>query len=121
MWDLPPMYYPERHTLAYGDPQFGTTLLGLPVFAATGNIVLAFNLVVLVSIPLCALGMVALVRHLLQSRKAALVAALIWGFGAWHSGQSSHQQLLSLEFLPFLLLALHRYGETRRTRYLVWL
>src|SRR5690348_13503062 len=27
LWNLPPMYYPVKGTLAYGDPQFGTTVL----------------------------------------------------------------------------------------------
>ena len=52
---------------------------------------------------------------------ARLFAAVVWAFGAWRSGQSSHQQLLSLECLPWLLLMLHRYAETRRTTFLVGL
>ena len=119
MWDLPPMYYPATGTLAYGDPQFGTTLLGLPIFAATGNIVPAYNLAVLISIPLCALGAYALARHLTRSRAAALFAAVVWGFATWHNANAVNQQILSLEVLPFLLLMLHRYGETRQMRFLI--
>lgn len=119
MWGAPPFFYPDHATLTYGDPQFGTTLLGLPIFAATRNPVLAYNVPVLISIPLCAFGAYLLARHLTKSRAAGFLAALIWGFGTWHNGQATHQQLLSLEFLPFLLLALHRYGETRKARYLV--
>ena len=56
MWDLPPIFYPAHLTLAYTDPQLGVTLLGLPVYAATHNIVAAYNFVVLVSFPLAHWG-----------------------------------------------------------------
>ena len=121
IWDLPPIYYPGRLTLTYTDPQIGVTLLGLPVYAATHSIVAAYNFVVLISVPLCALGAYALARHLTESRGAALIAGIAWGFGAWHGAQASHQQLLSLEGLPWVLLCLHRYGESRESRFLVGL
>ncbi len=120
-WSLPPIFYPVTNALTYGDPQLGTTLLGLPLFAATHNIVLAYNFVVLIALPLCAIGAYALARHLTSSRGAGLIAMMVWGFGAWHTGQADHQQLLSLEFLPFLLLCLHRYGETKQRRWLAGL
>jgi hypothetical protein len=50
---------------------------------------------------------------------ADLAAAVGWGFGIWHSGEAVHQQILSLEVLPLILLALHRFGETRRGRFLL--
>ena len=121
MWDLPPIFYPAHLTLAYTIPQLGVTLLGLPVYAATHNILAAYNFVVLVSFPLGALGAYALARHVTGSRGGGLYAGVAWGFGAWRSGQASHQQLLSLECLPWLLLCLHRYAETRQTKYLVGL
>ncbi len=119
IWDVPPIYYPARLTLTYTDPQIGVTLLGLPIYAFTRNIVAAYNFVVVISMPLCALGAYALARHLTGSRGAALIAGIAWGFGAWHAAHASHQQLLSLEALPWLLLCMHRYGETKQDRYLV--
>ncbi len=121
MWDLPPYFYPAHRTLAFDDPQIGVTLLGLPFYAASRNIVLAYNAVVLLSLPLCALGAYALARHVTGSRVGGLTAGLAWGFGAWHSGQAGHQQILSLECLPWAMLMLHRYAATGRTRFLVGL
>ncbi len=120
-WDLPPYFFPTRHALALDDPQIGVTLLGLPVFAATHSAIAAYNTVALLSLPLCALGSYALARHLTGSRGAALVAGIAWGFGAWHSGQAAHQQILSLECLPWALLMLHRYAESGGGRFLVGL
>lgn len=118
LWSLPPYFYPASPSLIFNDPQIGATLLGLPFFAATGNAILAYNAVVLLSFPLCALGAYALVRHLTASAGAAVFAGVAWGFSIWHLGHIAHQQLLSLEFLPLLLLALHRYGETKANRFL---
>ncbi len=119
MWSVPPIWYPSANPRVFGEPQFGTTIIGLAAFAATRNIVLAYNTVVLIALPLSALGTYMLVRHLSGNRTAAMLGAIAWGFGAWHGSEAGHQQLLSLECLPFILLALHRYGETRRSVYLL--
>ncbi len=119
MWDIPPMYYPAHSTLAYGDPQFGTTIVGLPIFLLTKNIVAAYNFPILIAFPLSGIGAYALLKYLTANRYVSLLGAFIWAFCPWHAGEAAHQQILSIEFLPWILLSLHRYADTRKRSWLV--
>src|SRR5437879_8964580 len=43
------IFYPLRHTLAFGDHMIGEALIGLPLWLATGNPLLEYNVLVLAS------------------------------------------------------------------------
>ena len=44
------IYYPERHTLAYSENLIGSAFLAAPIIWVTGNLVLAMNIVALLSV-----------------------------------------------------------------------
>lgn len=79
-------------------------LLTLPVQLLAGSIV-AYNMVVTLSLTLAASGAYLLVTHLTGSRVAGWFGGLIFGFGSYHMMHLlGHANLLASEGLPVYLL-----------------
>lgn len=112
-WNAP-IFYPEPLALAYSEHLSAQILQVLPVYAVTGNAVLTYNVVFLSTFVLSGLGMFLFVRQLTGSARAAFVAGLIYAFTPYRIGQFSHVQVLSSQWMPFVLFGLARYFETRR-------
>ena len=108
------IFYPEPLTLAYSEHLTAQVLQILPVYAATGNIVLSYNLLFLSTFVLSGLGTFLLVRELTGSARAGFVAGLLYAFAPYRIGQFSHLQVLSSQWMPFALYGFRRYFETRR-------
>jgi hypothetical protein len=122
------LYYPYRlganalplyfHTL---QPLNG--LLALPVLLLTDDVVgptFAYNLLLLGHMILTGCAMFWLVRYLTGSAAGALVAGIVFTFGAFHQYHIHEAQLelIPLEWLPLFVLFLHRllYGPPERKR-----
>jgi hypothetical protein len=113
------IFYPERLTIAYSEHLTPQMLQSLPIYAATGNIVLCYNLVFLSTFVLSGVAMYLLVRDLTGRPLAAFLAGLAFAFAPYRISQFSHIQELSSFWMPLALLALRRYFVTGRTRSLV--
>lgn len=108
------IFYPERLTIAYSEHIAPQMLQGLPILAATDNIVLTYNLLFLSTFVLSGLGAFLLVRELTRSPLAAFVAGLAFAFAPYRLAQMSHLQVLSSQWMPFVLYGFRRYFETGR-------
>ncbi len=106
------MFHPHRGTLAYTDHHLGLALLAWPVRLLGAGAVFAHNVVWLASFPLTGLTLFWLVRHLTGHAGAATVAAVLYAFSHFRFGQLGHIQMLSHQFLPLMLLGLHRAAES---------
>jgi hypothetical protein len=117
-WNTP-IFYPEPLALAYSEHFALHSLLTLPVYAVTRNPVLCYNLSFLTTFVLAALGMYLLVRDLAGERDrfsgAAFVAGLAFAFAPYRIATLSHLQVLSSQWMPYVLLGLHRYFRSRST------
>ena len=100
------IFDPYPHTLAYSELLLGNGLLALPITAASGNPVLGYNLVLLLSFVLSGLGAYLLAFELCRSRGAGLVAGAIYAFSSYRLTNLAQAQLLITQWLPFALLAL---------------
>ena len=109
-------FYPYPATLAYSENLLGIALLAAPIVLGTGNPVLAHNLAVLASFLLSGLGAYLLARYLTGSRRAALIAGIIFAFAAYRLNGISQLQNLTIQWLPFAFLYLTRSFRTSRTR-----
>ena len=109
----------EPLTLAYSEHLLALTLPILPVYALTGNLILCYNLLFLSTFFLSAVGTYLLVRDLSDSPRAAFAAGLFYAFSLYRIGQFSHLQVLSSQWMPFVLFGMRRYFEHRRPRALV--
>jgi hypothetical protein len=102
------MFHPRRGTLTYTEHLVGLLPLVEPARLAGAGPLLAHNLVWLGTFPLTGLAMFWLVRHLTGDAGAAAVAAVLYAFSHFRFGQLGHIQVLSHQWLPILLLGLHR-------------
>jgi hypothetical protein len=110
------IFYPEPLTLAYSEHLFAESLQVLPIYAATGNILLSYNLLFIASFALSGYAACLLVRDLTGERWAAFLGGLAFAYAPYRLGQFSHLQVLTSYWMPLALLGLHRFFVTRRTR-----
>jgi len=106
------IFYPHHNTAYYGDILPVETALAWPVGRLTGNFVLAYNLLWLLSFFLCAAGMFALVRHLARSWTAALLSGVIFAFCVYHFAHLAHLELLFFGWIPLCFLFLHKFFDS---------
>lgn len=103
------IFYPEPLTLAYSEHLFAQALQIWPVYAVTGNIILCYNLLFLSTFVLSGLGVFLFVREVTGSARAGFVAGLIYAFAPYRVPQFSHLQVLSSQWMPFVLYGLRKY------------
>ena len=113
------IFFPEPRALAFSEHFIAQTLMVLPVYWMTGNLLLCYNLAFLASFVLTGLGAFLLARRLTGSAPAAAIAAFVATFNVYRIAfEVAHLHVLSIQWFPFVLLFLHRYVETDRRRWL---
>jgi Protein of unknown function (DUF3108) len=110
------IFHPATGTLAYSDHLLLQSIVLAPLYAATGNVVLCYNVLLIASLIASALAMHLFVRSVVGTTGGAYLAGLAWGFGSYRFAHLLHLQLQSLYFLPLVLLFLHRLVAGRRYR-----
>ena len=118
-WWQFPIFYPTRDTLAFSEHLLGISVIATPLEWLTGNVMVTYNVMALLTFPLCAAAMYALVWRLTRSHAGAFIAGLAFGFAPYRISQSPHIQMLAMFWAPLALLGLHAYVDTRRVRWLV--
>lgn len=113
------IFYPEPLTLAYSEHFTAQLVQALPLLAVSDNVILAYNLLFISTFVLSGLGTFLLVRDLTGRPLAALVAGLAFAFAPYRIDQFSHLQVLSTQWMPFVLYGFRRYLDTGRRRALV--
>lgn len=108
------IFYPEANTLALSELILPDQVLFAPLLRLTHNPLVAYNLTLLATFPLSALSMLALVFYLTRRFSAAFIAGFIFGFTPIRLSHLHHAQLLTLVWLPLLLLFLDRWLNERR-------
>lgn len=102
------IFFPDPAALTYTDPLFGIALFTLPIYAATNNPVLTYNLIWLLTFVLNGLAMHVLAYRVTRSHPAALVAGLTYAFSFYVMLHAhAHLSLIWVWLLPlsFVLLA----------------
>lgn len=115
----PNIFYPQPLTLTYSDSMLWPSLTAVPLLAAGLHPVVAYNVLFLSSFVLSGLATFALAAHLTGSRRAAFIAALLFGFYPYRFQHYSHLELQMTYWMPLALLAWHRFFVTQRARYAV--
>jgi hypothetical protein len=108
------IFYPAPLTLAYSEHLIPQAIQIFPLYLLSGNPILCYNVLFLSSIVLAGLGMYLLVRELTGNELAAFVAGLLFAFAPYRLPQSGHLQVLTSQWMPFVLYGLLRYFKTRR-------
>jgi hypothetical protein len=110
------IFYPADATLAYSDHLLLQSALLAPVYAATGNLALCYNVLFVGSLIASGLAMHVFVRTVVGSTGAAYLAGLAWAFWPYRFAHLLHVQLQALYFLPVAFLFLHKLMAGRRKR-----
>jgi hypothetical protein len=110
------IFHPAPLALAYSEHLIPQAIQIFPVWLISGNPILCYNLLFLSSIVLAGLGMYLLMRELTGNTLAAFIAGLLFAFAPYRLPQSGHLQVLTSQWMPFVLYGLLRYFHTRRLR-----
>ena len=105
------MFAPNPHTLAFSELLLPQAIMAWPVWLVAHDGLLAYNLMVLVTYPLCAIAMYALCRGLGAARGAAFVAGLCYTFAPFRLDNTAHLQVLSMQWMPCAVLAVIRFMQ----------
>ena len=115
-WNFPG-YAPLEGVTAFTEHLLLTYPIATPIIWTTGNPILAYNVLFLLSPVLNGVATYALVRELTQSRVASFIAGLAFAFAPYQAVQLSHIQQMMSFGMPIALLGLHRYlGPARPAR-----
>ena len=113
-WFNAPIFHPAPLTLAYSEHLLADAILAAPVLLAGGDAVLAHNLVFLACLALSGLGAYLLAWELTGSRGAAWIGGIGFAFAPFRFGHLGHLQLQAAQFMPVVLLYLHRWARDPR-------
>ena len=108
-------FHPFPDALAFSEHLLGYAPLFAPVYAVTGNPVLAANALILATYPLGAVAMYLLARRWL-GRPASVVAAFFYAFAVYRLTSVLHMQMLGVQYLPLAVLLTDRWLESGRVR-----
>jgi len=114
-------FFPARDTLTFSDHRLGISLITTPLIRLGVSPLASYNVAFLLSFFLSATAAYALCWTLARDRAAAFVGGLVFGFNPFRAAHLPHLELLASYFLPLVLLALHRWASTLRSRWLVLL
>jgi hypothetical protein len=107
------IFHPAPLTLAYAEHLVPQAIQILPVYAITKNPILCYNLLFLSTFVLSGFGTFLFVRELTGKPLAAFVAGLLFAFAPYRWPQSPHMQVLSSQWMPFVLYGFRRYFDAR--------
>jgi hypothetical protein len=110
------IFHPAAGTLTFSDHLLLQSLVLSPLYAATGNVALSYNVLLILSLALSGLAMHLLARAVTGSDRAALVAGLAWACWPYRTAHLLHLQLQALYVMPLVWWALHRVAAANRWR-----
>jgi hypothetical protein len=118
-WNFP-AFAPLSGVTAFTEHLLGAYPLTSPIIWISGNPVLAYNALQLLTLPLNGVAAFALVRELTGSSIGAFVGGLAFAFAPFTGEHPTHIQMLIAFGMPLALYGVHRYLRYGRMRDLVW-
>ncbi|MCS6801951.1 MAG: hypothetical protein RMM58_08430 [Chloroflexota bacterium] len=111
-----PIFYPYQLTMLYDEHFFAQAVQAWPIIKLTGSPVLAYNLLLLSTFLLSAVGVYLLVRRWTGNRWAAFAAGALFSFSGVRLVHAGHLHILSVQWVPFSLWLLDRWIAVGRLR-----
>src|SRR5688500_14842991 len=118
-WWSPPVFYPMRGSFALSEHLAGIALFTAPLKLLGVNPIAAYNVALILSSWLSGWFAFLLGRKLTGSTGAGVLAGVAFGFAPYRASQLSHLQVLTAQWMPLALFAMHTYLDDRRRRWLV--
>ena len=107
---------PLPNTLGYEENGIGSALMAAPILWATGNVLLAVNVVGFLTIPLSGLGVYVLARKLRIGEAGAILAGLFFALDPPRFFRLEQFHITAIQWIPFCLAFLHAYLDGARRR-----
>lgn len=108
--------FPLRNAGAFGEHMLEFSLLTLPAYALTGDPLLSYNFGCLLEVMLMGMTLFALLRHWTADSVASFLAGLLFVFHPWRTDLFAHPALVSLHWLPLVLLYFERLLQSPSLR-----
>lgn len=113
--------YPYHHTLAFGEFDYGVSLLFFPLFALGFQPVTVFSIAAFLSFPFTGYGTFRLARTFSGSTAIAWIAGIVIAFLPFRFHHLSHLHLIFAGWIPLLFEALIRFARQRSWPRAAWL
>jgi hypothetical protein len=117
-WWNAPIFHPMPGALALSEHLAGIAPFTAPIHAAGLTPIAAYNIALILSSWLSAYFAFLLGRRLTGSTAAGIIAGVAFGFAPYRAGQLAHLQVLTTQWMPLSLLAMHAYLDEGRRRWL---
>ncbi|MDX6611424.1 MAG: hypothetical protein QOD75_610 [Blastocatellia bacterium] len=114
-------FYPYRYTLAFGEFDYGVSLIFFPLFALGVRPLTVYSLAAFLSFPFTGYATFRLARTLSGSRGIAWVAGIIIAFLPFRFHHLSHLHLIFAGWIPLVFEALVLFARRRSWPRAVWL
>ena len=118
-WWNASMFFPATGAMAFSEHLLGLSVFVSPMIWLTGNPLLAYNAMLLLTFAFSAVAAFLLMRALGTRRDAAILAAALFAFAPYRLGQLTHLQVLAAYWMPIGLLGLHKFLDDGRARWLI--
>jgi hypothetical protein len=115
------IFYPERVTLGYSEAMIVQGVLAMPILAADGSPVLAFNLVLIAGFALTGWAFCLLLHRWTGSWGAGYCCGSLAAFNSHVLVRLPHLQAQHVEFVALILFTLDRLFTSYRIRDAAWL
>jgi len=116
-WWNAPIFWPASGTLAFSEHLLGLAPIAAPLIALSGNPLIGYNVALMATYVLSALGAHFLAYTITRRHDVSAVAALAYAFAPYRLAQVPHIQVLAGYGIPVCLAALHRYGRAPQARW----
>jgi hypothetical protein len=103
------IFYPHPNALAFSEGNIVEGAIGAPVWMLTKNPYSTHNFVFLFAFAQSFIATYFLVRRLTGDRRAAILCGIMYAFCPFAFVRQAHIQLLMVGFLPWVMLAWHRF------------
>jgi hypothetical protein len=103
------IFHPHDNALAFSEGNFVGGAMAVPAWLLTHNPYAAHNFFFIAAFALSSITAYYLVRYLTGDRRAAVLAGLMFAYCPFAFARQAHSQLLLIGFLPWAMLAFHRF------------
>lgn len=114
-------FYPYQYTLAFGEYDFGVSIVFFPLFALGFQPLTVYSIAAFLSFPFTAYGAFRLARTLSGSSPIAWIAAVTIAFVPFRFYHLAHLHLIFAGWIPLLFEALVLFARERSWKRAVWL
>jgi hypothetical protein len=103
------IFYPHANALAFSEANLVAGLIGVPAWVLTKNPYATHNFVFIAAFAQSFIATYYLVRRVTGDRRAAVLAGVMYAYCPFAFARQAHIQLLLIGFLPWVMLAWHRF------------